>query len=632
MERLRTISLMLFIFAVGFGLIYSCGGGGDRNIGSSRVLKEIALFSGFPVDNEGLAVYDSEVRNLTDALRDMGHTVTLFTGYSAQAFQDALSDNEVLVIPELELFGLDAFLADDTRDEIKDFVNDGGILLAFNESPYAGTLYSHNSDDLINAVFGYDIVTTDVSTGDTLTLDSDAAIGTPFEDAAPLTLHGNDGTYVWDITTLPPDAHVLYTDSSGNAALVYIKVGRGHLVLSSWDWNQGDDILTEIPRSWWSILYRSASLNADHPDVVAILAKSDMASRDDILTNLRESGQFGSVTEILGHSETPSVSELQAYDTVMISSFDPFIDPVALGDNLADYIDGGGGVVITQFSRGTSGIADSVTVGGRFLADDYYAIDAPQDNITGYTTILPANYEPHPSLAGFIDFDGGDLSARPITAIVHSSAARIIDWADGAPLVAVRDVGPGRVAGLGFWPGSDEILQDTWWSAATDGDKLMANALTWTADLPEPPYMTYESVDPPRATHYGPVLMLVSNLPVSGAPTSITKVTVTVDISHPIDSDLSIIIWSASGKQITLSSNNGADGDDYSGTVFDDWVGTPIAELGSVFTPFSGSYIPEEPLVDLQGDDANGTWTLWIQDNNDNGVDGTLNSWSIDIR
>ena len=48
---------------------------------------------------------------------------------------------------------------------------------------------------------------------------------------------------------------------------------------------------------------------------------------------------------------TPTLGQLQQYDIVVPFSNSPFLDGVTLGNNLADYVDGGGIVVQYGFSH-----------------------------------------------------------------------------------------------------------------------------------------------------------------------------------------------------------------------------------------------------------------------------------------
>jgi MYXO-CTERM domain-containing protein len=115
---------------------------------------------------------------------------------------------------------------------------------------------------------------------------------------------------------------------------------------------------------------------------------------------------------------------------------------------------------------------------------------------------------------------------------------------------------------------------------------------------------------------------------VTSSPGILSDVNVSIDITHTWDSDLDITLISPAGTRIDLTSDNGGSADNYTGTTFDDeGVDGPIT-AGSA--PFTGSFQPEQPLSTLDGEIANGTWTLEIAD--DAGGDGgQLNSWSVTI-
>lgn len=108
----------------------------------------------------------------------------------------------------------------------------------------------------------------------------------------------------------------------------------------------------------------------------------------------------------------------------------------------------------------------------------------------------------------------------------------------------------------------------------------------------------------------------------------ISDINVTIDINHTWNSDLRIVLIEPSGTDfIILSDQNGGFSENYNGTTFDDQATTPItAGTG----PFTGSFIPEDPLSTFNGAGSAGTWTLGIVDFF-NGDGGALNSWSIEI-
>jgi subtilisin-like proprotein convertase family protein len=116
-----------------------------------------------------------------------------------------------------------------------------------------------------------------------------------------------------------------------------------------------------------------------------------------------------------------------------------------------------------------------------------------------------------------------------------------------------------------------------------------------------------------------------------------------LDISFASDPDLEVFIVRPDGVAARLFRNVGTTGSraDFSGTIFDDAATsgdpndagiTPIANGGP---PFSGRFIPEEPLDLLDGPDPSpGTprvYTLRVV-NHSTTVSGTLNGWSLALR
>lgn len=109
--------------------------------------------------------------------------------------------------------------------------------------------------------------------------------------------------------------------------------------------------------------------------------------------------------------------------------------------------------------------------------------------------------------------------------------------------------------------------------------------------------------------------------------TLISDLNVTVNITHTWVSDLTIILIGPDGTEVLLSQQNGGNGDNYSGTVFDDAAADPITG-GSA--PFTGTFSPEGDLSNFNGLIAAGEWELFVSD----AVffdSGTIDSWSMEI-
>ncbi len=106
---------------------------------------------------------------------------------------------------------------------------------------------------------------------------------------------------------------------------------------------------------------------------------------------------------------------------------------------------------------------------------------------------------------------------------------------------------------------------------------------------------------------------------------SITDLNVTVNISHTWISDLIIRLTSPQGTTITLFNRNCYNEDNIN-TVFDDEGSTMACDSINA----GNHYQPVDALSAFDGEDAQGTWTLFVSDNA-NQDSGTLNSWNLNI-
>ncbi|MFM7520920.1 MAG: proprotein convertase P-domain-containing protein, partial [Planctomycetota bacterium] len=144
----------------------------------------------------------------------------------------------------------------------------------------------------------------------------------------------------------------------------------------------------------------------------------------------------------------------------------------------------------------------------------------------------------------------------------------------------------------------DEFYQD-----------VTVNAVITTAAIPDPGTLT-------------------SSLVVSGLTLPIGDVDVTVSITHTWVEDLTLTLIAPSGRRIQLASAVGGSGDNFAVTIFDDEATTAI---GSGTPPFTGRFIPAQPLSALDGESGNGTWSLEMNDSTATDA-GTLTAWSVRVR
>src|SRR5438552_522217 len=91
---------------------------------------------------------------------------------------------------------------------------------------------------------------------------------------------------------------------------------------------------------------------------------------------------------------------------------------------------------------------------------------------------LVADQPAHPILNGVFSFNGGTNSFLNSPIMVAPGASLLAHWNNNQPLVATKQLTAGRMVGLNFYPPSSDSRND-FWNAATDGARLMANALLW---------------------------------------------------------------------------------------------------------------------------------------------------------
>jgi subtilisin-like proprotein convertase family protein len=125
-----------------------------------------------------------------------------------------------------------------------------------------------------------------------------------------------------------------------------------------------------------------------------------------------------------------------------------------------------------------------------------------------------------------------------------------------------------------------------------------------------------------------------ASITLSGMTTSINKVVVGLNVWHDSPADIDIYLESPSGTIIELTTDNAACGagdygDSVMDTLFDDDASESVLYPSDCF--YNGIYRPEQPLGNLAGEDANGTWILHVYDDQA-GTTGTFRKFSLSIK
>lgn len=235
-----------------------------------------------------------------------------------------------------------------------------------------------------------------------------------------------------------------------------------------------------------AIAVRPQPARAAGPSVLLIEASGYTS---DVIAGLNATGRVGTITDFDASSATPTASDFNGIDVAFVVADGSWNDPVALGNVLADFVDGGGRVVESTFSLYC--LANGSGVGGRWDTGGYGAMvnanpgceQRDGDGPLGFTAVDASS----PLLAGVSSFNGGSSSYRN-DATVAPGATLVANWNDQfpTPFESYTTAHAGCVVALNFYPPSSTI-RDDFWDATTDGFVLQANALNYTCTTPPPP-------------------------------------------------------------------------------------------------------------------------------------------------
>lgn len=193
---------------------------------------------------------------------------------------------------------------------------------------------------------------------------------------------------------------------------------------------------------------------------------------DDLAQALRQQNPALEITQAPLGFEPISARLLEQHDVVITwtNQRPPGDQAALLGDALANYVDGGGGVIEMVYGQ-TQG---DLLITGRWRQEDYACVTAATEG-----TSLSAN--------GFEVEDrdhvlAGSLSSfstpgpRTGNSELRHNAHEVLRYRDGQILLAVRDQGPGAIAWLGFYPGYPDALSGDW-------ARLVDDTISWTAQI-----------------------------------------------------------------------------------------------------------------------------------------------------
>ena len=202
-----------------------------------------------------------------------------------------------------------------------------------------------------------------------------------------------------------------------------------------------------------------------------LIAYSDTAAPTQLQSEILAEPGVVAVDLFDAQAGTPTLAQLQQYQIVVPFSNFPFLDPDTLGNNLADYVDGGG--VVVQYGFSHYGPGQPYGVNGRWVSGNYNPYSY-STNIQFSPFSLGTFNAGHPLMAGVTmlnsDFENVVSPAAGATEVAQDN------FADS--LVAYRPVSGGHTTvGVTAYVGSDATQSGDW-------GKVIVNAGRWLISGP----------------------------------------------------------------------------------------------------------------------------------------------------
>jgi hypothetical protein len=191
-------------------------------------------------------------------------------------------------------------------------------------------------------------------------------------------------------------------------------------------------------------------------------------------------------------ASTPTLDQLQQYDIVVPFGDTMFFNSRELGNNLADYVDGGG--IVVQYGFSHAGPGDPAGINGRWLRDGYNPYDYSEDLETNPFSLGTFDAG-HPLMAGVTTLNSD--FANVVTP--NAAATEVAQNSLGESLVAFRPVGTQTTVGVTAYVGSAATESGDW-------GKVVVNAGNWlltcqASPTPAPtPSATVTATPSPTAT------------------------------------------------------------------------------------------------------------------------------------
>jgi hypothetical protein len=204
---------------------------------------------------------------------------------------------------------------------------------------------------------------------------------------------------------------------------------------------------------------------------LAIVAAAPPGYADEVRNYLMATGKFEFINLYDAAVVTPTLTDLQPHTAVLVFSDKVFLDPVGLGNVVADYYDGGGRVVLAMFST----ISGNTHIQGRFgdpamgymISNPSGTVSMPMDDSLGM--VLDPQSRLMRDVKAFTAVATFKLVGEPV-----NGANVIARWSSGPPLIVHGVVNGRNRVDVNFYPPATQNMVPHW---TGDGAAILRNAL-----------------------------------------------------------------------------------------------------------------------------------------------------------
>jgi YVTN family beta-propeller protein len=181
---------------------------------------------------------------------------------------------------------------------------------------------------------------------------------------------------------------------------------------------------------------------------------------------------------------TPTLAQLQKYDIVVPCSYLNFQDADTLGNNLADYVDGGG--VVVQYGLSHNGPASASGINGRWVSGNYNPYYYSHDRLFDEPFTLGNFNAAHPLMAGVTALNSN--FANIVAPVGSTEVAQMNNYLyNNASLIAVRQVSGGHTTvGVTGYVGDNAMQSGDWGKVVVNAGNWLLNCQPGPTPTPSP--------------------------------------------------------------------------------------------------------------------------------------------------